>query len=169
MNVQIRASRTDDWPALRTLYPRAFPQEDLTGLVHALLDLPDKVLSLVAEVNGKLVGHIAYTYARPKGASLLGPLCVHPEYHRRGIAAALVAEGHKRLAQSGQSCVCVLGDPAYYGRFGFTAPAAMKAPYPLPDEWQGAWQSLNLANDNPMEPATLDLPEPWMVPALWRP
>ena len=65
--------------------------------------------------------------------------------------------------------VCVLGDPAYYGRFGFEPDDRVAPPYPLPQEWRSAWQSLSLCgNDRPAR-GTLSVPPPWRQPALWAP
>ena len=67
-------------------------------------------------------------------AVALAPVAVVPARQRQAIAAALIREGLARLADDGQDLVLVLGDPAYYGRFGFTAEAAapLKTPYDGP-------------------------------------
>jgi putative acetyltransferase len=80
-------------------------------------------ISLVAEINGQVVGHIAFSPVTISDGSLnwygLGPVSVLPEYQRQGIGKSLIQEGLfllKRLG--GQGCVLV-GDPNYYKRFGF--------------------------------------------------
>jgi len=81
-------------------------------------------VSLVAESEGEVVGHIAFSAAEIGGAStgwfLLGPVAVRPERQGEGIGRALVEGGLDALrARGARGCVLV-GDPAFYGRFGFT-------------------------------------------------
>ena len=63
----------------------------------------------------------------------------------------------------------VLGDPAYYGRFGFTPETHVEPPFPLPAEWGGAWQSQYLDGSRVPCPGKLDVPPQWLQPALWAP
>ncbi len=82
-------------------------------------------LSLVAEVDGEVVGHIGYSpvsfepEAARVSALLLGPLAVLPEMQGRGIGGALVREGNARCRSMGYDAVFLLGHPGYYPRFGF--------------------------------------------------
>ena len=171
----IRDGALQDRPALEALYPAALPEEDLLPLLRGLLDMPE-VLSLVAvdADSGAVAGHMMLTPAmiRPAGsrAALLGPLAVRPERQRQGIGRALIAAGMEQLRDAGAVRVFVLGDPAYYGRSGFTAERETPPPYPLPDAWDGAWQSLPLTDQfGPADPCRLELPDVWMDPALWQP
>jgi putative acetyltransferase len=80
-------------------------------------------ISLVAELDGRVVGHIAFSKATLSDGSqnwyMLGPVSVTPELHRQGIGSALINTGLDKLkALKAQGCVLV-GDPAYYIRFGF--------------------------------------------------
>lgn len=80
-------------------------------------------ISLVAEVDGKVVGHIAFSPVTISDGSTdwygLGPVSVQPEFQRHGIGKALILEGLSQLkAKGAQGCILV-GDPAYYNRFGF--------------------------------------------------
>lgn len=83
------------------------------------------VLSLVAELEGAIVGHIAYSPVRfePEQAAvravLLGPVAVDPVWQRQGIGSALIDEGSKRLRSQGYNAVFLVGHPEYYPRFGF--------------------------------------------------
>lgn len=83
-------------------------------------------LSLVAEIDGRPVGHLALSPARvgddPAGWFLLGPIGVLPEHQRRGVGTALLRACLDILREGGALGVVLVGDPAYYGRFGF-APA----------------------------------------------
>lgn len=171
--LQIRDSGSADTVAIVSLYENAFPDENLVPIVRDLLNSPQDVLSLVGTEDSALVGHVAFTFCTvdggDKNAALLAPLAVEPECHRRGIGSALVHAGFARLRAAGVAEVLVLGDPAYYGRFGFEAATEIGAPYPIPPEWSDAWQSLKLAETAVSSSGTLRVPEPWRDPALWAP
>ena len=92
-------------------------------IVEALRDADALEVSLVAESDGEVVGHIAFSAAAIGGSStgwfLLGPVAVQPARQGEGIGRALVEAGLDALRARG-ACGCVLvGDPAFYGRFGF--------------------------------------------------
>jgi putative acetyltransferase len=92
-------------------------------IIHALRAAQALTISLVAEVDGAVAGHIALSPVTLSDGSRhwygLGPISVLPEYQRRGIGRALVQEGLSRLkARGAEGCVLV-GDPGYYERFGF--------------------------------------------------
>lgn len=171
--IEIRNSRADDLPAIERLYPRAFPDEDLLPLVRQLLTEEPGILSLVAEAGDAAAGHILFTLCAITGsdarAALLAPLAVAPEWQRKGIGSALIREGLDRLGQAGVAHVYVLGDPAFYGRSGFRMETGVAPPYPLPEEYREAWQSLGLGGATPLGRGELLLPEVWMQPALWGP
>lgn len=169
--LEIRDSRDSDLPAIDSLYPRAFPDEDLLLLVRRLLAEEPGTFSLVAVGGGSLAGHILFTPGAITGstfrAALLAPLAVAPEWQRQGVGSALIREGLSRLKQGGVAHVYVLGDPAYYGRSGFSRETGVTPPYPLPDEYRDAWQSLDLTSAALPGHGTLALPDVWMQPALW--
>jgi putative acetyltransferase len=85
---------------------------------------------------------------------------------RKGWGGALVREGLVRLRNQSVTGVLVLGDPAYYGRFGFQAEPDIAPPFPLPQEWAGAWQSLPLGKE-PLGEGPLKVPQVWHDPKLW--
>lgn len=92
-------------------------------------------LSLVAEQDGRLVGHAALSPVQIAGAAGwfgLGPVSVAPDHQRAGIGAALIRSGLAQLAATGAAGCVVLGDPAYYRRFGF-APGSLRYPGPPPE------------------------------------
>ncbi len=171
--IDIRESLADDVAAIEALYPKAFPDEDLLPLVRSLLEEESLVLSLVGMAGEVLAGHVLFTTCGLAGktasVALLGPIAVAPDRQRRGIGGALVRAGLQRLNNAGTQRVCVLGDPAYYGRFGFAPDDRIAPPYPLPEEWRGAWQSLSLRTGEPPLQGQLSVPQPWRQPALWAP
>jgi len=123
--MSIRAATPKDRHAIRLVEEHAFGQQTEAGLVDALVESGDTVLELVAEEDGQVVGHILFSrlYVEKDGgthpAVALAPLAVEPSFHGSGIGGALITEGHLRLKQAGETLSIVLGDPAYYGRFGY--------------------------------------------------
>jgi putative acetyltransferase len=121
----IRAATPRDRAAIRLVEEHAFGQQAEAGLVDALVANGDAVVELVAVEEGQVVGHILFSrlYIAENGqefpAVALAPLAVEPSFHGSGIGGALIREGHLRLKQAGESLSIVLGDPAYYGRFGY--------------------------------------------------
>jgi len=92
-------------------------------IINALRVANALTISLVAEMDGRVVGHIAFSPVTISDGSLkwygLGPVSVLPEYQRQGIGKSLIQEGLSLLKElSGQGCTLV-GDPNYYKRFGF--------------------------------------------------
>ena len=100
------------------------------AIVAALRNAGALAISLVAESEGQILGHAAFspvTIDRHPGRWFgLGPLSVLPDRQRAGIGAGLIEEGLARLAASGAKGCVVLGDPAYYRRFGFACDPALR-------------------------------------------
>ncbi|WP_310450489.1 N-acetyltransferase [Sulfuritalea sp.] len=92
-------------------------------IIAALRAAKALTVSLVAEIDGRVVGHIAFSpVAMSDGSSAwygLGPVSVLPEYQRQGIGGALIQEGLSRLKKLGARGCCLVGHPDYYRRFGF--------------------------------------------------
>jgi len=98
-------------------------------IISALREAGALTLSLVAELDGRVVGHIAFSPVTASdgtgGWYGLGPVSVSPTLHRRGIGAALIREGLARLEALGAHGCCLVGHPGYYRRFGFENPPAL--------------------------------------------
>jgi len=171
--VQVRAAVPADLPLIERLLSEAFPDEDLVPLVRALHADANAGTAFVAVTDGGLAGYLFMTVCSIDSGSdtvaMLGPLGVVPKWQQCGIGGALVGAGVDWARQAGMTKVLVLGDPAYYGRLGFTPEALIATPYPLPAEWRHAWQSIGLATAASSGEATLMVPEPWREPALWGP
>ncbi|RWE96544.1 MAG: N-acetyltransferase [Mesorhizobium sp.] len=124
--MSIRAATPRDREAIRLVEEHAFGQQAEAGLVDALVTGGDAVVELVAEEDGQVVGHILFSrlYVQSGGkrfaAVALAPLAVEPSFHGTGIGGALIREAHIRLKEAGETLAVVLGDPVYYGRFGYT-------------------------------------------------
>jgi putative acetyltransferase len=171
--MRLRSTNAGDAANLAALYSTAFPNEDLTPLVRRLLSEVPDILSLVAEVERGLAGHVVFTPCAISDSvqrvGLLGPLAVAPAMQKRGIGTALVQGGLETLRDSGYARVLVLGDPHYYSRFGFKREDRIQPPYALPANWSGAWQGRALLADTAPLEGLLCPPGPWMVPSLWAP
>ena len=126
----------------------AFGNDKEASLVDDLLHDPtaEPVLSLLAFISNRAVGHILFTKARLEpesslNASLLAPLAVVPGAQGKGVGGALIRHGLSVLTESGVDIVFVLGHPGYYPRHGFI-PAGehgFSAPYPISEKDAGAW------------------------------
>lgn len=142
MNITEAAS--DDFDATLRIARAAFRRDDEAVLVAALLDDPSArpILSLLAWIDGRPVGHVLYTTLAIGGAgascpaAILAPLAVLPEVQRRGVGQALIEDGASRLAAAGVRLLFVLGDPAYYTKSGFVpaVPFGLHPPYPVVPE-----------------------------------
>lgn len=123
--ISIRTSTQRDRDAIRFVEEHAFGQPVEAGLVDALVTGGDAVTELVAEEDGDVVGHILFSRLFIEDgdarfpAVALAPLAVEPSFHGTGIGGALVREAHIRLKDAGERLSIVLGDPDYYGRFGY--------------------------------------------------
>jgi putative acetyltransferase len=169
--VAVRPARLKDLPDLKPIHVAAFPDEELWPLVERLIETQPDLLSLVAEAESGLIGHVLFTPCSVDGSpgrvALLGPLAVLPDRQRQGLGTALVRDGLERLRLGGYGQVQVLGDPNYYGRAGFVADRLIRTPYPLRHEWEDAWQTLQLDPARPRLEGDLVVPMPWRDPALW--
>lgn len=92
-------------------------------IVRALREAGALTVSLVAELDGRIVGHIAFSPVAISDGTVgwygLGPVSVQPEFQRRGIGKALVNAGLARLKQLKAAGCCLVGHPEYYRKFGF--------------------------------------------------
>lgn len=125
-----------DAAAIRALHAAAFPSEDEAKLVDRLRADGALALSLVARDDaGEILGHVAFSpMTAPFRALGLAPVAVAAGARCAGVAAALIRDGLARAAAESWQGVFVLGDPAYYGRFGFdpAAAAGFTTPYAGP-------------------------------------
>jgi putative acetyltransferase len=121
----IRSATPRDRDAIRLVEEHAFGQPAEAGLVDALVTAGDAVVELVAEEDGSVVGHILFSRLHVANgnsgfpAVALAPLAVEPSFHGTGIGGALIREAHLRLKDAGEKLSVVVGDPEYYGRFGY--------------------------------------------------
>ena len=127
-NVLIRDETDLDACAISEVTVAAFETLEISShteqfVVDALREARALTLSLVAELDGRLVGHIAFSPVAISDGTPdwygLGPVSVLPQYQRVGIGKALIEEGLSRLKSLGAKGCCLVGHPDYYPRFGF--------------------------------------------------
>ena len=149
----IREEVPDDIEPIRRLIRAAFDASELPGdgrletrIVDSLRADHALPVSLVADIDGRIAGHVAFSPARPARDGdawyVLGPVAVDPADQGRGIGAALVRAGLRMLEEREANGCVVLGDPRYYARFGFRADATLT----LPGAPQGAFQALRFTD-----------------------
>lgn len=142
LKYSIRAEDPGDAAGVRRVLEAAFPTAAEADLVAALWRNGGVHSAFVAEVDGRVVGHVLYSpmelEVMPDGTKFLGlaPLAVHPEWQKRGVGAALVEWSLRELRNSAVSAVFVLGNPKYYARFGFEKAGqfGIKCEFKVPEE-----------------------------------
>lgn len=149
LTVNIRQERPDDHQWVVEITQRAFEAMELSNgkegeLVHNLRKsnsfIPE--LSLVAEFEGKIVGHILFTPiiidngSRQFTSLILAPVSVLPEFQNKGIGSQLILAGHQKAKEQGYQSVILFGHPQYYPRFGYQPCAGwnIKSPLALPSD-----------------------------------
>lgn len=128
----IRDAKPADQKAIHGLIKSAFFQTTEADLVDQLNADGDMVISIVTENStGELLGHVALSRLRsPRSALALAPISVAPDEQGKGFGTALIHDAIERARMLEMELIFVLGDPAYYTRFGFSVEAA--TPYPCP-------------------------------------
>jgi putative acetyltransferase len=142
-HLAICAAAPADAAAVRQVHEAAFGQRDEADLVERLVKDGHAVVSMVAAIDGDIVGHVLLSRLSVGGepALALAPVGVIPDRQRHGIGGALIRSAIGAAEAAGERLVVVLGEPAYYRRFGFE-PAADRG---VTARWEGpALQVLTL-------------------------
>jgi putative acetyltransferase len=157
----IRLETPSDIADVRRIHERAFGRPDEARLVDALRSEGSLAFAFVAKDLGRVVGHIVFSKMHaPFRALGLAPIAVLPEHQRRGFGSALIREGLNHARIEGWEAVFVVGEPAYYERFGFDARRAQgfTSPYAGP-----YLMVLPLAGNLPAVGGSIDYPPPFAV------
>lgn len=123
--ITIRKENKNDFEPIKQINDKAFGQPQEGIVVNKLRELDTNALSLVAEIDGKLVGHIFYSTAEIefKNERIVGmglaPVAVLPEYQKQGIGKKLITESINMLLKMPTPFIIVLGHESYYPKFGF--------------------------------------------------
>ena len=137
----IRCEIDSDVSAVRNVHLAAFPGNGEAGLVDALRENGHLSVSIVAEENAGIVGHIAFSPVTVNGLDVaavgLAPVSVLPEFQKQGIGSELIRAGLQTCREAGFRIVVILGEPDFYQRFGFQPAhrAGLENEYQVRDEF----------------------------------
>lgn len=174
----IREARNLDCEQIRELHMHAFDKEEAKNVATLASNLlyeesKPKTITKVAEIDGKVVGHIAFspvTFDSNKKLKgyILAPLGVKPEYQKRRIGSKLIENGIEQLLREGVCILFVYGDPKYYSKFGFNEDAAARFSPPYKLQYPFGWLALILDEECSAEhTAKVSCVASLCDPALW--
>ncbi len=145
MIIDLREETRADWPAIEAVIAAAFlsarrPTPTEQYIVEALRRAGQLTISLVAELDDTVIGHVAVSPVTisdgTSGWFGLGPVAVLPQHQYRGVGSQLVREALTILREQGAAGCVVLGEPRYYGRFGFQGASSLVLPGVPPEYFQ---------------------------------
>lgn len=160
----IRYAKPADHAAIAEVVSAAFGRADEADLVARLRADGDALFELVSEEGGAVAGHIFFSRLWADRTGLYGalaPLAVRPERQGEGLGSGLVRTGLECAKEFGCHGLLVLGDPAYYGRFGFSADGARQVIAPF--RGLPAFQALALQDGAFAEPLSVAYPDAFGV------
>jgi putative acetyltransferase len=137
--VKIRVEKKSDFNAIKYVNDKAFNQPQEGNVIEKIRNTDSRILSLVAELDNKIIGHIFFSpveiegHPEIKNGMGLAPLAVLPEYQKQGIGKMLIKEGISKLKKQSVPFIIVLGHEHYYPKFGFETAAK----YGLKSQWIG--------------------------------
>ena len=127
-NLLIRNEKSTDYRAISEVTISAFESMEISNktehfIIKSLRASKALTISLIAELDGRVVGHIAFSPVTMSDGTKdwygLGPVSVHPDFQRQGIGKALIQEGLLRLKNLNAKGCCLVGHPQFYRQFGF--------------------------------------------------
>jgi putative acetyltransferase len=123
--IDVRDESPGDWKAVYQVVSSAFGRSSEAELVGQLREAGESIVSLVADDDCQLVGHVLLSKMdAPFPALALAPVSVIPSRQRSGIGSVLIKRAVNKARETGWAAIFVLGDPNYYKRFGFDQEAA---------------------------------------------
>ncbi|MGD1898769.1 MAG: GNAT family N-acetyltransferase [Phormidesmis sp.] len=176
--MNVRTATHLDRDAIHHIHWSAFAAEERDLVAKLAVDLLSEktspsVISLVAESEGLIVGHVAFSPVTIESDEafqgfILGPLGVMPDYQKRRIGTKLVESGIQQLSKIETDILFVYGDPKYYGRFGFSVEAAEPYIPPYKLQYPFGWQAVALRDYKARRTsASLVVVPSLSNPALW--
>jgi len=155
--INIRNATKLDHDSVREIHVCAFPENENEVVSKLAVNLLDEdtipvTISLVAEVDGSLVGNIGFSPVsihdnKEWNGYILAPLAVKPEYQKSRIGSALIKNGIEQLSNMDVNILFVYGDPKYYSKFGFRSELASNYTPPYTLEHPFGWLALTLKED----------------------
>lgn len=174
---RIRVATNLDREYIRKIHMCAFPEGEkqmVSTLADNLLsgETSPKTISLVAEADGTVVGHIAFSPVTINSIKswkgyILAPLGIKPEYQKRQIGSKLIEIGMAQLSKMGVNVLFVYGDPQYYSRFGFKTDLAKKFIPPHTLQFPEGWLALKLNSAIFPEGGSITCVDSLNDPELW--
>ncbi|MEM9090634.1 MAG: N-acetyltransferase [Cyanobacteria bacterium P01_F01_bin.53] len=176
--MNVRAATQLDREAIYSVHWAAFAEDERELVSKLAVDLllgetSPKTISLVADLEGVVVGHVAFSPVSIEGDEsfrgfILGPLGVMPDYQNCGIGTKLIERGIQLVSSLRADVLFVYGDPKYYGKFDFSTDAAECYVPPSQLQYPFGWQAIAL-NDNEVRtiPANLVVVTALNNPELW--
>ncbi len=143
MNTTIRKEEEKDYKQIYEVNKLAFQQENESKLIEKIRKSKNFIpgLSIVAEIDNRIVGHILFSKIKIIGASdyeslALAPMAVIPEFQKKGIGSELIKKGIAKAKELGFDSIIVLGHKEYYPRFGFQRASKwdIKCPFEVPED-----------------------------------
>jgi putative acetyltransferase len=176
--MNIRIATNQDRDDVQRVYSCAFSEGESEIVSKLAIDLlsektTPQTISLVAETDGAIVGHIAFSPVIIDNNEnfqgyILAPLGVKPDYQKRSIASKLIEYGMQQLSDMEVNVVFVYGDPKYYGKFGFSADAASQYTTPYKLQYLFGWQAIVLKEcDIEKTPVAITCVTSLCDPKLW--
>ena len=174
----IREATNLDRESIRELHMCAFNKDEAENVVMLATNLLNekttpKTLTMVAETDGKIVGHVvfspvAFNSCETLKGYILAPLGVKPEYQKRRIGSKLVEYGIELLSKEGINVLFVYGDPKYYRKFGFNKKMAVNFEPPYKLQYPFGWLALALdGEDSPEQNVKVSCVASLCNEALW--
>ncbi|MGB5438926.1 MAG: N-acetyltransferase [Gammaproteobacteria bacterium] len=169
-SITVRPETPEDIRAIDVVHISAFGGEAEANLVSVLRESAgyNRELSLVAELNGRIVGHILLTrvplrnQGKETNVLALGPMSVVPSQSHRGIGSELIQAAVKLAKEKGYGAIVVLGHPEYYKRFGFenARDAHISCNLPAPED---ALTIMEVVAGNLAGGGHVEYPEPFLA------
>jgi putative acetyltransferase len=168
--ITVRPETAEDIRAIDVVHISAFGGEAEAQLVSALRESAtyNRELSLVAELNGRIVGHVLLTrvplrkHGSEKQVLALGPMSVVPSQSHRGIGSELINASIKLAKEKGYGAIVVLGHPEYYKRFGFVQARDLQVSCNLPAP-EDALTVMEIVDANLAGGGHVEYPEPFVA------
>ena len=176
--MKIRMATDLDRDGIQNVLMRAFPESEnklISKLAISLLSekTTPQTISLVAEADGMIIGHTAFSPVRVDADKnflgyILAPLAIDPNFQKRLIGSTLVKTGIEMLSILRVNILFVYGDPEYYTRFGFSTKEACRYTPPYKLQYPFGWQAVMLGeSDTPTSPLSLTCVDSLCHPELW--